>query len=70
MIAMLLDPRFRAVPLTGHEIFSKMRTVTLQMGAREESELMLRLQLQALCSFGSKFETFKHKQVSNKTHVV
>jgi hypothetical protein len=68
MIAMVLDPRFRAVPATGCEISSKMRTVTLQMGAHEESELMLRLQLQALYSLGSKFETFKHKQVSNKPH--
>jgi hypothetical protein len=68
MIAMVLDPRFRAVPGTGREMSSKMRTVTLQTAAHEESELMLRLQLQALCSLGSKFETFKHKQVSKKTH--
>jgi hypothetical protein len=68
MIAMVLDPRFRAVPVTGNEISSKMRTVTLQTSAHEESELMLRLQPQALCSLGSKFETFKHKQVSKKTH--
>jgi hypothetical protein len=68
MIAVVLDPKFRAVSVIGREISSKMRTVTLQMGAHEESELMLRLQLQALCSLGSKFETFKHKQVSKKTH--
>jgi hypothetical protein len=54
MIAVVLDPRFRAVPVTGHEISSKMRAVTLQTGAHEESELMLRLQLQALYSLGSK----------------
>jgi hypothetical protein len=68
MIAMVLDLRFRAIPVTGCEISSKMRTVTLQTGAYAESEVMLRLQLQALCSLGSKFETFKHKQVSKKTH--
>jgi hypothetical protein len=68
MITMVLDPRFRTVPGPGHETSSKMRTITLQMGAHGESELMLRLQLQALCSLGSKFETFKHKQVSMKTH--
>jgi hypothetical protein len=68
MIAMVLDPRFRAVPVTGHEISSKMRTATLQTGAHEECELMLRLQLQALCSLGLKFETFKDKQLSKKTH--
>jgi hypothetical protein len=67
MISVVLAPKFRAVSVIGHELSSEMRTVTLQMGAHEESELMLRLQLQSLCSLGSKFETFKHKQVS-KTH--
>jgi hypothetical protein len=68
MIAVVLGPKFRAVSIIGHEISSKMRTVTLQMAAHEESALMLRLQLQSLCSLGSKFETFKHKQISKKTH--
>jgi hypothetical protein len=64
----VLDRKFRAVSVIGCEISSKMRTVTLQTGTHEESELMLRLQLQELCSLGSKSETFKHKQVSKKTH--
>jgi hypothetical protein len=67
MIATVLDCRFRAVSVTEREVSFKMRTVTLQTAAREESELMLQLQLQALCSLESKFETFKHKQVSKKT---
>jgi hypothetical protein len=65
---MILDCTFGAVSVSGREVSFKMRTVTLQMAAYEESELMLRLQLQALCSLGSKFETFKHKQVSKKAH--
>jgi hypothetical protein len=68
MIATVLDCKFRAVSVTGCEVSFKMRTVTLQKAAHEESELMLRLQLQALCLLGLKFETFKHKQVSKKTH--
>jgi hypothetical protein len=68
MIATVLDCKFRAVLVTAHEVSFKMRTVTLQTAAHEESELMLRLQLQALCSLESKFETLKHKQVSKKTH--
>jgi hypothetical protein len=67
MIGTVLDHRFRAVSVTGHEVSFKVRTVTLQTAAHEESELMPRLQLQALCSLRSKFETFKHKQVSKKT---
>jgi hypothetical protein len=66
MIATVLDGKFRAVSVTEREVSFKMRIVTLQTVAHEESELML--QLQALCSLGSKFETFKHKQVSKKTH--
>jgi hypothetical protein len=68
MIATVLDRKFRAVSVTGREVSFKMRTLTLQMAAHQESELMLRLQLQALCSLGLKFETFKHKQASKKTH--
>jgi hypothetical protein len=68
MIAMALDCKFRAVSVNEHEVSFKMRTVTLQTAELEESELMLRLYLQALCSLGSKFETFKHNQVSKKTH--
>jgi hypothetical protein len=64
MIAAVSDRKFRAVSVTEHEVSFKMRTVTLQMATHEESELMLRMQLQALWSLGSKFETFKHKQVS------
>jgi hypothetical protein len=64
MIATVLDRKFRAVSVTAREVSFKMRTVTLQMAAHEESELMQRLQLQALCSLGSEFETFEHKQVS------
>jgi hypothetical protein len=68
MIATVLDCKFRAVSVTEREVSFKMRTVTLQTATHEESQLMLRLHLQALCSLGSKFETFKHKQVSKKTH--
>jgi hypothetical protein len=66
MIAMVLDRKFRAVSVTECEVSFKMRTVTLQTAAHEESEVML--QVQALCSLESKFETFKHEQVSKKTH--
>ena len=45
MIAMVLDPKFRAVSVTEHEVSFKMRTVTLQTAAHEESELVLRQQL-------------------------
>jgi hypothetical protein len=68
MIATVLAHKFRAVSVTGCEVSFTMRTVTLQMATHEESELMLRMQLQALCSLGSKFEAFKHKQVSKTTH--
>jgi hypothetical protein len=68
MIAVVLDCKFRAVSVAEREVSFKMRTLTLQTAAHEESELMLRLQLQALCSLGSKSETFKHEQVSKKTH--
>jgi hypothetical protein len=68
MITMVFDPKFRTVSGTGREMSSKMRTVTSQTGAHEEPELMLRLRLQALCSLGSKFEIFEHKQASKKTH--
>jgi hypothetical protein len=68
MIATVLDCKFRAVSVTEREVSFKMRTATLQTAAHEESELMLRMQLQALCSLGSKFETLKHEQVSKKTN--
>jgi hypothetical protein len=66
MIAMVLNHKFRAVSVTEPEVSFQMSTVTLQTAAHEESELML--QLQALCSLGSKFETFKHEQVCKKIH--
>jgi hypothetical protein len=59
MMGMVLDPKFRVVSVTGCEVSSEMRTVTSQTAAYEESELMLRQQLQALCSLWSKFETLK-----------
>jgi hypothetical protein len=68
MIATVLDHKFRAVSVTEREISFKKISVTVQMATHEESEFMLRLQLQALCSLGSKFETFIHKQVSKKTY--
>jgi hypothetical protein len=67
MSGIVSDPKFRMMPVTEHEVAFKMGTVTSQMAAHEESELMLGLQLQALSSLWSKFETFKYKQVSKKT---
>jgi hypothetical protein len=67
MIATVVDRKFRAVSVTEREVSFKIRTVTLQTATHEEWEVMLRLQVQALYSLGSKFETFKHKQVSKKT---
>jgi hypothetical protein len=54
MIATVLDRKFRAVSVTEHEVSFKMRTVTLQMDTHEESELILRLQLQSLMCIGVK----------------
>jgi hypothetical protein len=60
-VATVLDRRFRAVSVTESEVSFKMRTVTLQTATRVESELILRLQLQALYSLG---QSLRHLNTS------
>jgi hypothetical protein len=57
-VATVLDRKFRAVSVTESEVSFKMRTVTLKTATHEESELILRLQLQALCSLGQSLRHF------------